>query len=140
MRRHGPGSAAMGPDRLATGSSARGLRVPPRHVAAPEPSRHRPYELSEKRLIPMKRKPQEGNNFSLRAAAGCCACEGSLWFSRSRPLTAPPPLGVLGALRGRARAGVSGTDRPGPHAFLRSRGPQEAGKGAVRVASRTLNL
>lgn len=106
VRRGGRSSAPVGPDRLATGSSARDLRVPPRHVAVPAPSRHRPYELSEKRLIPMKPKHQESNNFSLRAAAGCCACEVSLRFSGSRPLTSPPPLGVLGALHGRARRGV----------------------------------
>lgn len=104
VRRRSLRSAAAGPEGRATESSERGLRVRPRHVATPAPSRHPPCVLSEKRLIPMKPKLQEGNNFSLRAAAGWCACEVSWRFSGSRPLTrAATPRGPGRAPWPRAR-------------------------------------
>lgn len=129
VRRRGLRGAAAGPERVATGSSARGLCVRPRHVAAPAPSRHRPCVSCEKRLIPMKPAPQEGSNFGLGTrlhcarlpGAGRCASEVSLRFSGSRPLTRAAALRVLGAA---ARAGTPGTDRPpGPaHSCARADG------------------
>lgn len=150
VQRRGLGSAAGGPRGGRVGGSRPegqcGASASRRATwTLPVPSRPGPCVLSALRLVPIKPKPQEGNNYCLRMRLNCVrllgmCVRGSLALLHGQaPHRRRRPSGSR-ARPAAARSRSSGADRPGPAHSCARRGPREAGRGAARVASRTLNL
>lgn len=130
-----PGKSCGGAARAARG---RKVGAGPARPAAPRgrfrrPPATRPCALSAQRLVPRKPKPQEGKDFGwrirLNAARLAAVCE--------RGCCALGPERCPEAAAPSARSGAGGR---APRAPPRGPALAAAGKGAARVASRTLNL
>lgn len=130
-----PGKPCGGAARAARG---RKVGAGPARPAAPRgrfrrPPATRPCALSAQRLVPMKPKPQEGKDFGWRRRLNAAR----LWAVCVPGCCAP----------GRERCPEAAARSARSGAGCRARGPPPrvpalaaAGKGAARVASRTLNL